>query len=287
MTELEKKINFGDGQNYLDLVEVAKDSFFSFSYLLESAKRGKLKAFKFGADWFTTSDWLKEFKSKIKRQLEEELKAEPFQKWVRYLPKERPAVVVWYERIKKAMVFIWQRAMVIISFWQRKIISVWQSWQKAVFSSWKKIEPLINLKLNQRLSSSVVTLTFLISFSIIIVSFAQSDNNFNRARIAAGQKFLVIVDYSYRLPGELLRAGSVFYLKMFNLSFGGLMAMENHLDNFILASAGKVDIQSHQLAGIFSTGKIYDEKITELLRRFLRDKLHFLLLAGKVAGESE
>ncbi len=67
-------------KNYISLGEAAKNCPYSADYLKLRARQGKLKAVKLGRNWFTTKEWLEEYKktSKQSRFLHEKR----FNQWV-------------------------------------------------------------------------------------------------------------------------------------------------------------------------------------------------------------
>jgi hypothetical protein len=50
---------------YISLKEAAGYSSYSPDYLKLRARQGKLKALKMGRNWFTTKEWLEEYKNKL------------------------------------------------------------------------------------------------------------------------------------------------------------------------------------------------------------------------------
>ncbi|MEK7653291.1 MAG: hypothetical protein AAB358_02340 [Patescibacteria group bacterium] len=226
----ENKINFGGEEEYFALAEITKEDFFSFDYLLASARNGRLKAFKFGDDWFTTKSWVHDFKNKIRNKVEAEIGERHSEKWVEHFKKRR-------------------------GFFR----AVWQT-----------SKPILNFQLEQRFAAISLVLFFLFCLSGLTVSFARVDEKFNLNRAEWGEKFVLATDAAYGLPWQLAEKGSILYLGFFNQAFSGLTILENNLDQSILAVGDSVGVDPKRLAGFFSGEKIYDERITEYFQEFLK-----------------
>ena len=56
----------GNSENYISLQEATKYCNYSQEYLSLRARKGKLRALKFGRNWVTKKEWLNEYLDKIK-----------------------------------------------------------------------------------------------------------------------------------------------------------------------------------------------------------------------------
>lgn len=74
---------FGADEECITISDLAKSQHYSLGYLLNAASSGRLKAFKIGDDWLTTSEWFSDYKSRIKDQISAEIAMqEEDNKWV-------------------------------------------------------------------------------------------------------------------------------------------------------------------------------------------------------------
>ncbi|MEI6288385.1 MAG: hypothetical protein WCP18_02240 [bacterium] len=79
-----------DGNKYFLLSEIAMLGKYSLDYLHSVAKKGHLKSFKIGEDWFTKHSWLEEFEDGVRNAIDGEIEKQKhnfkhFQKWVKHL----------------------------------------------------------------------------------------------------------------------------------------------------------------------------------------------------------
>jgi len=79
---------FNDQEEYLTLFELSKSKKYSLEYLLSSANSGKLKAFKVGDDWLTTSEWFAQYQAGIKKEVDDHVESFDYDdnKWADVFP---------------------------------------------------------------------------------------------------------------------------------------------------------------------------------------------------------